>query len=83
MKWVLRYLRGTTKRCLCFGNEDPMLVRYKNVNMVGDVDFRKSTSGYLTTFTGELYLGNPSYKDVLLYQQLKQITLPYLKQAKR
>jgi len=52
VKWILRYLRGTTERCSCFGNEDPMLVGYTNVDMVGDADSRKSTSGCLTTFAG-------------------------------
>jgi len=28
VKWILRYLRKTVKRCLCFGNKDPMLVGY-------------------------------------------------------
>jgi len=58
-----------------------MLIGYTNVDMAKDVDSIKSTSGYLTTFA--LYLGNPSYKDVLLYQQLKQSTLSHLKLAKR
>jgi len=56
VKWIFRYLRRTTKRCLCFGNKDPMMVGYTYVDMAGDVDSRKSTSGYLTTFIGELYL---------------------------
>ena len=38
VKWILRYFRGTTKRCLCFGNEDPMLVGYIDADMVGDVN---------------------------------------------
>ena len=29
-----------------------MLVGYTDVDMVGDVDSRKSTSGYLITFSG-------------------------------
>ena len=50
VKWILRYLRGTAKRCLCFGNEDLMLLGYTDTNMAGDMDSRKSTSGYLITF---------------------------------
>ena len=52
MKWILKYLRGTSKTCLCFGTNKPMLVGYTDVDMVGDVDSRKSTSGYLITFSG-------------------------------
>lgn len=52
VKWILRYLRGTTKRCLCFGKGKPVLEGYTDADMTGDVDSRKSTSGYLTTFAG-------------------------------
>lgn len=50
MKWIFRYLRGTSKVCICFGNEKPILVGYTDAGMAGDVDSRKSTSGYLITF---------------------------------
>ncbi|KAG8645907.1 hypothetical protein MANES_10G105950v8, partial [Manihot esculenta] len=50
VKWILRYLRGTSKLCLCFGSSEPVLVGYTDVDMAGDVDSRKSTSGYLITF---------------------------------
>ena len=52
MKWILRYLRGTSKTCLCFGTDKPVLVGFTNADMVGDVDSRKSTSSYLITFSG-------------------------------
>nr|KYP53493.1 Retrovirus-related Pol polyprotein from transposon TNT 1-94 [Cajanus cajan] len=52
VKWILRYLRGTTKRCLFFGNGDLKLIGYSDANMVGDVDSRKSASRYLITFAG-------------------------------
>ena len=52
MKWILKYLRGTSKTCLCFGTDKPMLLGCTNANMAGDVDFKKSTSGYLITFSG-------------------------------
>ncbi|RDX94400.1 hypothetical protein CR513_23222 [Mucuna pruriens] len=32
--------------------------------MAGDVDSRKSTSGYLITFAGELFLGSQNFKNV-------------------
>ena len=52
MKWILRYLRGTSKTCLCFGTDKPILVRCIDVAMAKDVDSRKSTSSYLITFSG-------------------------------
>lgn len=38
--------------CLCFGSQKPVLVGYTDADMAGDVDKRKSTSGYLVTFSG-------------------------------
>jgi len=52
VKWILRYLRGTSKLCLCFGEDNPVLVGYTDADMAGDVDSRKSTSGYLINFSG-------------------------------
>ncbi len=37
---------------LSFGCEKPMLVGYTDADMAGDVDTRRSTSGYLITFAG-------------------------------
>ena len=51
-----------------------MLEGYTNANMAGDVDSRKSTSGYLTTFAGE---------DVWLYQLSRLNILQLLKHAKK
>ncbi|GMI85509.1 cysteine-rich RLK (RECEPTOR-like protein kinase) 8 [Hibiscus trionum] len=51
-KWIMRYLRGTSNMKLCFGNEKPILVGYIDSDMVGDIDSRRSTSGYLITYSG-------------------------------
>jgi len=51
VKWILMYLRVTSHYCLCFGNNDVVL-EYRDAYMVGDVDPRKSTTGYLYTFAG-------------------------------
>jgi hypothetical protein len=52
VKWILRYLRGTSNLCLCFGDGKPVLDGYTDADMAGDIDSRKSTSGYLITFAG-------------------------------
>ena len=52
MKWILRYLRGTSKVCLCFVSGEPMPDGYTNLDMVGDVDSKKSISGFMMIFTG-------------------------------
>lgn len=50
VKWILRYFRGTSKMSLCFGGSKPILERYTDADMAGDLDRRKSTSGHLFTF---------------------------------
>ena len=51
MKLILRYLRGTSKVCLFFGNGEPMLDEYTDSDKASDVDSRKSISRFLMTFT--------------------------------
>ena len=52
VKWIFRYLRRTSKLCLSFGREKLVLEGYTDADMAGDLDGRKSTSGYLFTFAG-------------------------------
>ena len=52
MKWIFRYLRGNSKLCLTFGDSKPVLEGYVDTDWAGDLDGRKSTSGYLFTFAG-------------------------------
>ncbi|KAL9268540.1 Retrovirus-related Pol polyprotein from transposon TNT 1-94-like protein, partial [Drosera capensis] len=44
VKWILRYLKGTSKLCLSFGKGEPVLEGYTDADMAGDLDHRKSTS---------------------------------------
>ena len=83
VKWILRYLRGTTKKCLCFGKENPVLVGCTDVDLAGDIDSWKSTSGYLTTFAGEQCLGNLSSKNALPCQPPRLNILQLLKLVRR
>ena len=52
VKWILRYLHGTVDMKLYFGSDKPNLVGYSDSDMAGDIDSRKSTSGYLINFVG-------------------------------
>ena len=38
--------------CLCFGSIEPILEGFTDADMAGDLDGRKSTSGFLFTFAG-------------------------------
>ena len=52
VKWILRYLRGTTTQSLCFGGSNTILQGYVDSDMVGDKDSRRSTTGYVFTMGG-------------------------------
>ncbi|KAJ9567060.1 hypothetical protein OSB04_003026 [Centaurea solstitialis] len=52
VKWILRYLRGTSKLGITFGNGETMLIGYTDSDMARNKDNMKSTSGYLMTFAG-------------------------------
>ncbi|XP_075109026.1 secreted RxLR effector protein 161-like [Nicotiana tabacum] len=48
VKRIMRYLKGTTDYALCYqGGKDLRLVRYIDADHRGDLDERKSTSGYV------------------------------------
>jgi hypothetical protein len=50
IKWILRYLKGTSNYYLSFVNV--VLEGYTAANMARDVDTRNSTTGYLCTYVG-------------------------------
>ena len=52
VKWILRYLRGTKDRVLCFKGKGLELHGYVDSDLAGDLDRRKSTTGYVFTMGG-------------------------------
>ena len=51
VKGVMRYLHGSKEMCICSGGEDASIVGYTDVDYVGDLDKKRSTLGYVFTFT--------------------------------
>ncbi len=49
VKWILRYLKGTRDLGLCYGGPDVCLHGFVDSDMAGDIDGRKSTTGYVFT----------------------------------
>ena len=47
VKWILRYLRGTSSKCLHFQGSTTNLEGYVDLDLVGDIDTRQSTIGYV------------------------------------
>ena len=52
VKSVMRYLNGTREVCICFGSKEPGVEGYTDADYAGDMDKRRSTSGYVFMFTG-------------------------------
>ena len=50
VKWISRYLRCTSRLCLCFDSDEPVLEEYIDVDIASDTDSKKSTSGFLMIF---------------------------------
>ena len=54
VKQILRYLRGTKNQALCFRGSNIALQGYVDVDMAGDKDNRRSTTGYVFTVGGTI-----------------------------
>ncbi|KAL0440958.1 UNVERIFIED_CONTAM: Retrovirus-related Pol polyprotein from transposon TNT 1-94 [Sesamum radiatum] len=54
VKWIFRYLKGTVGRGVVFGSQqnDHLAVGYVDSDYAGDLDDRRSTSGYVFTLGG-------------------------------
>ena len=52
LKWILRYLRGTTTHGLCFGGLNTILQEYVDSYMASDIDSRMNAKGYAFTVSG-------------------------------
>ena len=52
VKWILRYLRGTTGKALCFKGGDDTNRLLVDADSAGNVDIRRSTIGYVYTLGG-------------------------------
>ncbi|GAA0151146.1 transmembrane signal receptor [Lithospermum erythrorhizon] len=52
VKWVFRYLKGTSDVSICFGGGEAALIGFTDADMAGDLDMKRSTFRYLFTFAG-------------------------------
>jgi hypothetical protein len=52
VKWVLRYLRGTSNYCITYNSGSDLVCGYVDSDFAGDLDKRRSTSGYVFTLAG-------------------------------
>ena len=49
IKWILRYLKGSSNTCLCFTSASLKLQGYIDVDFAGGIDNRKNTIGFVFT----------------------------------
>ena len=52
VKRILRYIRGTSDVALCYGGLEFTIKGYVDLDFAGDLDKRKSTTGYVFTLAG-------------------------------
>ncbi|KAH9725713.1 hypothetical protein KPL70_007982 [Citrus sinensis] len=52
VKRIMRYIRGTSDVALCYGGSEFTVRGYVDSNFAGDLDKRKSTTGYVFTLAG-------------------------------
>ena len=52
VKWILRYLRGSSDICICFTGASLKLQGYVDADFAGDINSRKSTTGFFFTLGG-------------------------------
>ncbi|KAE8655753.1 Retrovirus-related Pol polyprotein from transposon TNT 1-94 [Hibiscus syriacus] len=54
VKWIFRYLKGTMGHSIVFGSQqdNPLVVGYMNSDYEGDLENRRSTTGYVFTLGG-------------------------------
>lgn len=79
IKFIMRYLRGTSSLKLTFGTGKSMLAGYTDSNMARDLDHRKSTSGYVMTLQVVQCLGSQGCRSKLHFLQMKQSILQLYK----
>ncbi|KAG8496044.1 hypothetical protein CXB51_009475 [Gossypium anomalum] len=52
VRWILRYLRGTTDVCLQFGRTKDGIIGYVDADFAGDLDRRRFLAGYVFIIGG-------------------------------
>jgi len=52
VKRILRYIKGTSNVALCFGGSGFVVMAYVDSDFAGDIDKRRSTTGYVFTLAG-------------------------------
>ena len=57
IKWILKYLRGTSSKCVHFGGSTTNLQGYVDLDLVVDIDTRRNTISYVYCWWNSSELG--------------------------
>ena len=52
VKWILRYIKGSSDTSFCFTGASLKLQGYVNVDFAGDINSRKSATEFVFTLSG-------------------------------
>jgi len=69
IKWILKYLKGSSDMALCYDGTDVHLHGYVDFNFAGDVDSQRSTTDYVH-FAGDVN-NRRSTTDYLLHHEAR------------
>jgi ATP-binding cassette subfamily B (MDR/TAP) protein 1 len=78
VQWIFRYLRGTSNACLQFGKFRDGLVGYVDSDYAGDLDKRRSLTGYVFTIAGCALSWKASLHATVIWLFLKLVKKRYL-----
>ncbi|MCO5558124.1 hypothetical protein L7F22_011701 [Adiantum nelumboides] len=83
VKHLLRYLKGTTSKCLRFGNSEPSIVGYTDTDYAGHSDTRKFTSSYVFLFARAIVHGDQYSRHAYLLLRQSQNMVQLLVLARK
>ncbi|KAL6346352.1 hypothetical protein AAG906_033148 [Vitis piasezkii] len=73
VKWILKYLRGTSKTCLCFGTNKLVLVGCTDADMVGDIDSERGAVSWQSRLQKCIALSNTEAKYIAITEASKEL----------
>jgi len=71
VKWILRYLKGSSDATLCYGGMDVQLLGYVDSNFAGDVDSQRSTTDYVFTLGSGAVSWVPRLQKIVALSMIK------------
>ena len=71
VKWIMRYLKGSSETCLSFTAGGLKLKGFVDAALAGDIDSRKSTTGYVYTLGGTTISWSSTLQKIVVFSTTK------------